>query len=542
MENPQKPTRNHEQEQRKTLRDYVVATFHADLDIVKRPLTVIRSGKDKEDVIYEGGWVPSAMLCVCNTDPEKGAGPTELFVEVYKTIKVNGERVPVTGIAPLNILRNLKENGVFTESYILALYGKSTEEMLKEGAEAAEQIWRQKHPDSEWNELLDVKAPSETPSDGLDTEGNSEESLRDEVSPAMGNLAIKTVEVSPVKTDKAGANPADLAATEPAKKPVETGRVSISPSTLVMSKKVLESIGAVKVDDSVGSPAIKSAAVKELAKNIAVASAKELVVDSIKNPAVKLSKKPAEIDKVGTNPADLVATEPVEKPVEADKASTDSVNLPAAKSVKNPVAEKSMETNETNADILPERFKDTINRFKQLTEENNGKFFAKAQYITGELNQLRRQIQINPAVIYGLNSEEFMKGVSNKIRDLEDSRAEDTNKFKNDVSDLIEELKKKIENDDERSRLVKLTEHVDQMGENNIVLGNVTNDLLDKLIRIRRYIAKSQNDRGGIVHYKSNITQVIGEIINDLSIASGRRRGIVGGIEGIKSEGYHQKR
>ena len=76
----------------------------------------------------------------------------------------------------------------------------------------------------------------------------------------------------------------------------------------------------------------------------------------------------------------------------------------------------------------------------------------------------------------------------------------------------------------------------------NIVLGNVTNDLVDKLIRIRRYIAKSRNGRGGIVHYKSNITQVIGEIINDLSIASGRRRGIVSGIEGIKSEGYHQKR
>ena len=137
---------------------------------------------------------------------------------------------------------------------------------------------------------------------------------------------------------------------------------------------------------------------------------------------------------------------------------------------------------------------------------------------------------------------EMITSEPDRIRDTEASRAEDTNKFKNDVSDLIEELKKKIENDDERSRLVKLTEHVDQMGENNIVLGNVTNDLVDKLIRIRRYIAKSRNDRGGIVHYKSNITQVIGEIINDLSIASGRRRGIVSGIEGIKSEGYHQKR
>lgn len=205
MEKP-KPTQNPEQEQRKTLRDYVVATFHADLDIAKRPLTVIRSGKDKGDAIYEGGWVPSAMLCACNTDSEKGIGSTELFVEVYKSIKVNGEYFPVTGIVPLNILRILKENGAFTESYIQALYGKSTEEMLKEGTEAAEQIWRQKHPDSDWNELLDVKAPSETLSDGLDTEGNSEKSLRGEVSSAMGNLAVKTVEVSPVKTNEVGVN------------------------------------------------------------------------------------------------------------------------------------------------------------------------------------------------------------------------------------------------------------------------------------------------------------------------------------------------
>ncbi|MCP9454392.1 MAG: hypothetical protein NNC24_03450, partial [Candidatus Nanosynbacter sp. P11B_S7_bin.28.1] len=256
----------------------------------------------------------------------------------------------------------------------------------------------------------------------------------------------------------------------------------------------------------------------------------------IGSAAVKATEieKPAKIDKVDANPADLAATEPVEKLVEIDKVSADLVDLPAAKSVENPVVEKSMETNETNADILPESFKDAINRFKQLAEENNGKFFAKAQYITGELNQLRQQIQMNPAVIYRLDSEGLLTAESSIIRNLEDSRAEDTNKFKNDVSDLIEELKKKIENDDERSRLVKLTKHVDKMGENNIVLGNVTNDLLDKLIRIRRYIAKSQNDRGGIVHYKSNITQVIGEIINDLSIASGRRRGIVGGIEGIK--------
>ena len=310
-----------------------------------------------------------------------------------------------------------------------------------------------------------------------------------------------------------------------------------------MSKKVLESIGAVKVDDSVGSPAIKSAAVKELAKNLAVASAKELVVDSIKNSAVKLAKKPAKIDKVDANPADLVATEPVKKPIEVDKASADLVDLPAAKSVENPVVEKSMETNETNTDILPEDFKIAIDSFKQLTEDNNNQFFAKAQYIAGELDRLRGLIKYNPTAMNNPAISEMITSESGRIRDLEASRAESVNKFKNDINSLLEGLKNEIENEDEkRRRLVKLTEHVDQMGEDNTVLGEVTNGLLDKLIRIRSYIAESQSGSWGIDYYRSSITQVIGEIINDLSIVSGRRQNIVGGIEGIKSEEYYQKR
>lgn len=228
MEKP-KPTQNHEQEQRKTLRDYVVATFHADLDIAKRPLTVIRSGKDKEDVIYEGGWVPSAMLCVCNTDPEKGAGPTELFVEVYKTIKVNGEHVPVTGIAPLNILRNLKENGVFTESYIQALYGKSTEEMLKEGTEAAEQIWRQKHPDSRRIESLVAKEHPENSSNSSVVKKDGSDHERpsiSKVSPKVGSTAVKAAGIKKPIMNKVETNePAKKSAVKATgiKKPVETG-------------------------------------------------------------------------------------------------------------------------------------------------------------------------------------------------------------------------------------------------------------------------------------------------------------------------------
>lgn len=483
MEKP-KPTQNPEQEQRKTLRDYVVATFHADLDIAKRPLTVIRSGKDKGDAIYEGGWVPSAMLCACNTDSEKGIGSTELFVEVYKSIKVNGEYFPVTGIVPLNILRILKENGAFTESYIQALYGKSTEEMLKEGTEAAEQIWRQKHPDSDWNELLDVKAPSETLSDGLDTEGNSEKSLRGEVSSAMGNLAVKTVEVSPVKTNETG----------------------VSSPALVMTKEVMESIGAIKVNDSVDLPAVRAIGVKK--------------------PTVKAAeiKKPVETDRAGASPADLVATEPVKKP---------------------------METDEANTDILPEDFKSVINNFEKYTGGDNGEFSAETKSIARELNELKWRIQRNPEAIKESATEELIRRASSRIRELEVSRAKSANEFKNNIDSLLKGLKSKIENDDELKRLVELTDHVDQMGVDNKVLGDLTNVLLGKLTIIRSVIDNSRNDRWGIIAYRDRFVRVIEEIIGsddyrdidrkfsgDLGSVYRRRQSILKAIKGIRKAGY----
>ena len=479
MEKP-KPTQSLEQKQ-ETPEDYVVATFPVDIDPdnARRPLTVIRSGQDGEDVKYDRGWNPIGMSVVCDTDSEEGIGPIKLLMEAYKLVgaDIKTEFVPLEDIQGLN------------EDYIKYLYGKTPKEIIEE----AKQIWRQKHPDSDWNELLDVKAPSETPSDGLDTEDDSEKSLKDEVSPVMGSLAVKTVEVSPVITNETGVNS----------------------SALVMTKEVMESIGAIKVNDSVGLPAVRAIGIK----------------------------KPVEIDKAGANSADLVTTEPVEKPIETGEASIDSVNLPAAKSVENPVAEKSMETNEANTNILPEDFKVAIDSFKQLTEDNNNQFFAKAQYITGELDRLRGLIKYNPTAMNNPAISEMIISTSGRIRDLEASRAESVNKFKNDINSLLEGLKSEIENEDEkRRRLVKLTEHVDQMGVDNTVLGEATSGLLDKLIRIRRYIEGWQNDRWGADGYKSNISQVIGEIISDLSIASRRRRGIVGDVEGIKREGYYQKR
>ena len=479
MEKP-KPTQSLEQKQ-ETPEDYVVATFPVDTDPdnARRPLTVIRSGQDGEDVKYDRGWNPIGMSIVCDTDSEEGIGPIKLLMEAYKLVgaDIKTEFVPLEDIQGLN------------EDYIKYLYGKTPKEIIEE----AKQIWRQKHPDSDWNELLDVKAPSETPSDGLDTEDDSEKSLKDEVSPVMGSLAVKTVEVSPVITNETGVNS----------------------SALVMTKEVMESIGAIKVNDSVGLPAVRAIGIK----------------------------KPVEIDKAGANSADLVTTEPVEKPIETGEVSIDSVNLPAAKSVENPVAEKSMETNEANTNILPEDFKVAIDSFKQLTEDNDNQFFAKAQYITGELDRLRGLIKYNPTAMNNPAISEMITSESGKIRNLEASRAESVNKFKNDINSLLEGLKSEIENEDEkRRRLVKLTEHVDRMGEDNTVLGEVTNDLLDKLIRIRRYIEGWQNDRWGADGYKSNISQVIGEIISDLSTASRRRLGIVGDVEGIKREGYYQER
>ena len=236
MENPQKPTRNHEQEP-KTLEDYVVATFHVDVDPddARRPLTVIRGGRDGKDVKYDRGWNPIGMSVVCDTDSEEGIGPIKLLMEAYKLVgtDIKTEFVPLEDIQGLN------------EDYIKYLYGKTPKEMIEE----AKQIWRQKHTVGSEIESL---APEVGSDSGVESPSNSsvegtsghEKSLADEVSPAMGNLAVKAVEVSLVKTDKTGvgspalkipeptmelirateANGAvGLPAVESVKKPVETG-------------------------------------------------------------------------------------------------------------------------------------------------------------------------------------------------------------------------------------------------------------------------------------------------------------------------------
>lgn len=244
MEKP-KPTQSLEQKQ-ETPEDYVVATFPVDTDPdnARRPLTVIRSGQDGEGVKYDRGWNPIGMSVVCDTDSEEGIGPIKLLMEAYKLVGTNikTEFVPLEDIQGLN------------EDYIKYLYGKTPKEMIEE----AKQIWQQKHPDSRRIESLapgvgsDSGAESPSSSSVEDTSGH-EKSLADKVGPVMGSMAVK--------------------------------------ATGIKTKEVLESIGAIKVNDSVGSPAVESA----------------------KKPAVRAIgiKKPVEADKVGANPADLVAIEPV---------------------------------------------------------------------------------------------------------------------------------------------------------------------------------------------------------------------------------------
>lgn len=347
MEKP-KPTQSLEQKQ-ETPEDYVVATFPVDIDPdnARRPLTVIRSGQDGEDVKYDRGWNPIGMSVVCDTDSEKGIGPIKLLMEAYKLVGtyIKTEFVPLEDIQGLN------------KDYIKYLYGKTPEEMLKEGAETAEQIWRQKHPVGSEIESLapevgsDSGAESPSNSSVEDTSGH-EKSLADEVSSIMGNLAVKTVEVSPVKTNKAGVG---------------------SPALVMTKKEVPASIGAIKVNDSVGLPAV----------------------------------------------------EPVKKPVEADKASATPADLLAAKSVENPVAEKSMETNETNAGILPEDFKAAINEFKRLTKDNNNQFAGVARSLTGSLSEFRESITRTPTAIKDPRITEFTL----RISELEASRVEILNSF-----------------------------------------------------------------------------------------------------------------
>ena len=245
MEKP-KPAQNHEQERPKTLEDYAVKTFPADLDVTIRPLTVIRSGKDGGGIRDDEGWTPGDMLCV----RKEGIGSIELFVKVHKLIKVYGEHVyeecvPITKIVSLKKLQSREENKGFNEFYIQELYGKSTEEMIEEGERAAEQI----------------SNSSVVEEGGSDLE-------RPKVSLKIGSTAVEAAGVEkPIYTNKVKTN-------EPVREPVKTDKTGVGSPALKIPEPTMELIRATEANGAVGLPA----------------------VESVKKPAVKATgiKKPVE--------------------------------------------------------------------------------------------------------------------------------------------------------------------------------------------------------------------------------------------------------
>lgn len=471
--------------ERKTLEHYVVETFPCDPEITVVPLTVMRSGQDEKGVRLDGGWIPGEMSYVCDTDSEGGVSEGILTLQVYKPVKIEREGRIYYDILTKNIsLEKIQEqqvNAHFTDDYIHVLFGMTPEEMRAAGKRKAEEVWEQKHPannDSE-SSTTETRQNFSDDSAAKEVSGHERPSTK-EVSSMVGDVAVEAAGVrKPVEANKVDTN-------EPVRKPVEKDKTGAGSSILAMTKDVMASIGAIKVND----------------------------------------------------PASLAATEAARGPMEMDRVNADLVDLLAVES-----AEKSVETNEANTGILPEGFKVVIDNFKQLAEENNGQFSGLVTELNANLSQLRESIKRKPAAIEDSRITEFITIASLRIRELEDSRSESANKFKNDVSGLIEDLKKKIKNgvnnDDEKSgRLIKLTEGVDKMSDDSTTLGNTTKTLIDKLTEIVRIVSDAQNDRWGMDGHIGRMVTVIGEIVDsDLPSVYRHRQGILAAVEAIKTTG-----
>ena len=199
-----KQTQNHEQKQL-TPEYNVVKNFPTDttnLDSTRYPLTIIRSGKDGEDVKRDEGWYPSDMSAVvCDTGSKNGIGQIKLCMKVYKVVEAGIK----TELVPLEDIQGLGAD----EGYIEYLYGKTPEKMIKE----AKRIWRQKHlVGSEIESLApgvgsdsgaETSLGVETPSNGLveDNTSDHEKSLADKVGSVMGGVAVEAAGIKkPVET------------------------------------------------------------------------------------------------------------------------------------------------------------------------------------------------------------------------------------------------------------------------------------------------------------------------------------------------------
>lgn len=165
----QKPTQNPEKKA-EVSESRIVEVYPIDKDATLPRLKVMRSPRGENSARWlDDGWFPGNILYVCDVNSEEGIGDNVLLVQTHKLFrKTNGEYTTATKNILLSEIQRL--NGNFN---VERLYRKTPEEMVAEGMKAAEQIWRQKHPASEWDSL----STAET---GLDESNNPELNRFDE--------------------------------------------------------------------------------------------------------------------------------------------------------------------------------------------------------------------------------------------------------------------------------------------------------------------------------------------------------------------------
>ena len=148
MEKP-KPTQNPEKKA-EVSESRIVEVYSIDKDATLPRLKVMRSPRGENGARWlDNGWFPGNILYVCDVNSKEGIGDNVLLVQTHKLFrKTNGEYTTATKNILLSEIQRL--NGNFN---VERLYRKTPEEMVTEGAEAAEQIWRQKHTASEWDSL-----------------------------------------------------------------------------------------------------------------------------------------------------------------------------------------------------------------------------------------------------------------------------------------------------------------------------------------------------------------------------------------------------
>ena len=145
----EKPTQNPEKKT-EVSEDCIVEVYPIDKDATLPRLKVMRSPRGENGARWlDDGWFPGNILYICDVNSEEGIGDNVLLVQTHKFFrKTNGEYTTATKNILLSEIQRLNDN-----FNVEQLYRKTPEEMVAEGMKAAEQIWRQKHPASDWNSL-----------------------------------------------------------------------------------------------------------------------------------------------------------------------------------------------------------------------------------------------------------------------------------------------------------------------------------------------------------------------------------------------------